>query len=196
VKAPLRSLQLRHDARRVIRPQLLVAHAPRPRPHRVGCSLETHGFEAGRVVRPHGAGNHEQQRAPWRTDAQGALRADQRGAEIQRVAPSGGDEPLLHGREARNQLDESLPVADSRQADARGAVVQARHVLGGAEEGDGAVAVLVGFQAFEAFEGVVEDAGGRVEGEVLVGEDAWGVPAGGGGPFEGEHVVGEVAAED
>lgn len=42
----------------------------------------------------------------------------------------------------------------------------------------------------------MEDAGGGVEGEVLVGEDARGVPAGGGGPFEGEHVVGEGAAED
>jgi len=42
----------------------------------------------------------------------------------------------------------------------------------------------------------VEDAGGGVEGEVLVGGYAGRVPAGLGGPFDGEHVVGEGAAED
>lgn len=52
-----------------------------------------------------------------------------------------------------------------------------------------AVLVFVGFHAFEAFEGVVEDAGCGVEGEVLVRSYACGEPALGGGPFYREHVV-------
>jgi len=35
----------------------------------------------------------------------------------------------------------------------------------------------------------VEDAGGGIEGEVLVGGYAGGEPAGGGGPFDSEHMI-------
>lgn len=51
------------------------------------------------------------------------------------------------------------------------------------------VLVFVGFHALEAFEGVVEDAGCGVEGEVLVGSYSRREPARGGGPFYCEHVV-------
>lgn len=49
--------------------------------------------------------------------------------------------------------------------------------------------VDVGLHAFEAFKGVVENAGGGVEGEVLVGNDVRGGPAGSRGPFYREHMV-------
>lgn len=42
----------------------------------------------------------------------------------------------------------------------------------------------------------MEDAGRRVEGEILVGGYSWRKPAGGGSPFDREHVVREGAAED
>lgn len=59
----------------------------------------------------------------------------------------------------------------------------------GTEETGAAGVVAVGFHAFEAFEGVVEDAGCGVQREVLVGCDLGGCPAAGGGPFDGEHMV-------
>lgn len=63
------------------------------------------------------------------------------------------------------------------EGDARGRFVEAFHVPVRSEEADLAGAVLVGFHAFEAFEGVVEDARCRVEAQVLIGCYARGEPA-------------------
>lgn len=75
------------------------------------------------------------------------------------------------------------------ESDASGRFVHASHVFVGAKEADLVLGVFVGFHAFEAGEGVVEDAGCRVQGEVLVRGYPGGKPAIGGGPFYGEHVV-------
>ena len=50
-------------------------------------------------------------------------------------------------------------------------------------------AVLVGLHSLEAFEGVVKDAGCRVEREVLVRDYSRGEPAGRGSPFYREHMI-------
>lgn len=87
-----------------------------------------------------------------------------------------------------DQLDHG-GLVERREGDTSGGFVHASHVFCWAEEPYAAGAVFVGFHAFETFECVVEDAGGWIEGEVLVGCYAGGEPAFGGGPFEGEHVV-------
>ncbi len=70
-----------------------------------------------------------------------------------------------------------------RESDPGGGFIEAGHVLVGAEEANIASAVLVGFHTLEAFEGVVEDAGCRVEREVLVRGYSRGEPTGGGSPL-------------
>lgn len=95
---------------------------------------------------------------------------------------------MIKGDEFRDEVDHGLGF-EGGEGDAGGRFVEAGHVFIGAEESDLAGGVLVGFHAFETFEGVVENAGGGVEAEVLVGGYAGGEPALGGGPFDGEHVV-------
>lgn len=99
-----------------------------------------------------------------------------------------GDEGSLEGHEARNALDHGVGV-ERGEGDSGGRGVETGHVAVGTEETDVAAGGEVGLHALEAGEGVVEDAGRGVQGEVLVGCDARGGPAGGGGPFDGEHMV-------
>lgn len=80
---------------------------------------------------------------------------------------------MIEGDEFRDEVDHRLGF-EGGEGDAGGGIVETGHVLIRAEEADLPVGVLVGFHAFEAFEGVVEDAGGGVEAEVLVGGYAGG----------------------
>ena len=80
-------------------------------------------------------------------------------------------------------------AVDGGQGDAGGGSVDALHVLVRPEEAHLASRVFVGFHAFEAGEGVMQDGGGGVEAEVLVWGYAGCQPALGCGPFDGEHVV-------
>lgn len=89
---------------------------------------------------------------------------------------------MFHGDEFRDQVDHWLGV-DSGEGDASGRFVQSCHVLVRTEEANLPVGVFVGFHAFEAFESVVEDAGGGVEAEILVGCYAGSEPALGSRPF-------------
>ena len=69
------------------------------------------------------------------------------------------------------------------ESDSGGGFIEAGHVLVGAEEANITIAILVGLHSLEAFEGVVEDAGCRVEGEVLVRGYSRGEPTRGGCPL-------------
>lgn len=68
-------------------------------------------------------------------------------------------------------------LVEGGEGDTSRGFVHSGHVLRWAEEPYAAGAVFVGFHAFETFECVVEDAGGGVEGEVLVGCYTSGEPA-------------------
>lgn len=114
--------------------------------------------------------------------------ADEGGTEVETVAATARDEGFVDVDEGAEETDHLVGV-EGGEGDALGGGVETGHVAVGTEESGFAVVVDVGFHAFEALEGVVEDAGGGVEGEVLVGGDVRGGPAGGGGPFDGEHVV-------
>ena len=114
-----------------------------------------------------------------------SLKWGKKGGDLRR------DEPLLCGNEFGDQGYEG-GRREAGESNTRAGAVEAGHVLVRAEEADLALVVLVGFHAFEAFGGIVEDAGGRVEGEVLVGGYSGRKPALEGGPFGGEHVVCEV----
>lgn len=194
LEAAARGLHLRHDARGVVGAELLVAHAAGPRPHGVVGGLERHGLEARRVVRPHGRRDHVQQRRPGLAHAEGLLRADERRPQVERVAPLLGDEALLELGELGDQVDEG-GGREGGQGDAGGGPVEALHVLVRAEQPDLPVLVLVGLHALEALEGVVEDAGGRVERQVLVRLDGGLQPAVLLGPLHRQHVVGELPPE-
>lgn len=75
------------------------------------------------------------------------------------------------------------------EGDVGGGFVEVGYVFVWVEEVDLVFGVFVGFYVFEVFEGVVEDVGGGVEGEVLVGEDFGGGLVGFLGLFYGEYVV-------
>ena len=189
MEAALGGLHLRHDTRRVVGPKLLVTHASRPGSDGVVGRFEGNGFEARWVVRPDRRSDQEEEGRTGGSHAKGALGADHGGAQVQRVAARGGDEALFHGGELGDEGGEGFAV-EGGEGDARAGLVETGHVAVGAEEVDFArVWVLVGFHAFEGSEGVVEDAGGGVEAEVLVGGYSGLEPALGGGPFNGEHVV-------
>jgi len=74
-------------------------------------------------------------------------------------------------------------VSEGGKSYARGGFVEADHIFVGSEKADLAFIVLVGFHALETLEGVVEDAGCWVKGEVLVRNNLGGKPTVGCGPF-------------
>lgn len=187
-EAAAHGVALRHDAGRVVGAQLLVADAAWPGAHGVVGGLERDGLEACGVVGPDGAGDDVQQGAARRADAEGLLRADHGGPQVERIAALRWDEALVELGELGDQVDHGSR-GEGRQGDASGGAVEALHVLVWAEEADLALGVLVGLHALEALEGIVEDARRGVEGEVLVWRDAGGEPAGCFVPLDGEHVV-------
>ncbi len=152
-----------------------------------GC-IEAHGTEPGWVVGADGGGDQEEERGAGGTDAECALRADHCGAQVEGVA-SGAvgnkmsvgvwfddlgavalrrNKTLFRRDEPSNQVYKG-GGREFREGDACAGAIEADHVLLWAEEADLAVGGFVGFHAFKALGGVVENAGGRVEGEVLVG---------------------------
>ena len=181
-------LDLGNDARSIVGAELLVADAAGPGAHGVVGRLKRHSLEAGRVVRADGGGDDVEQGGAGGTDAERLLGADHGRTEVQGVTALLGDEAAVELDELGDKVDQGGRV-ESRQSDARGRLVEARHVLVRAEKADLAGLVLVRLHALEALEGVVEDAGGGVEREVLVGLDLGRVPAVLLGPFDGEHVV-------
>lgn len=70
-----------------------------------------------------------------------------------------------------------------RESNPGGGFIEAGHILFGAKEANIPSAVLVGLHPLEALEGVVEDAGCRVEGEILVRGYSRFKPTGSGSPF-------------
>jgi hypothetical protein len=76
-----------------------------------------------------------------------------------------------------------------------GRALEAEGVLLGAEGGDGPVGLAVRLEALEDLLRVVQDHGGRIEGERRVRHELAVVPAAALGPLDRHHVVGEVAAE-
>ena len=70
------------------------------------------------------------------------------------------------------------------KSDPGGRFIEAGHVLVRAEEADITSAILVGLHSLEAFEGVVENAGCRVEREILVRGYPRCEPTGGGSPLD------------
>lgn len=77
------------------------------------------------------------------------------------------NKPLIHLYQLPNQIHQRITV-ERRQGNSSGRLVESLHVLVWSEQADLSIAVLVGFHSFEAGEGIMEDAGCRVEGEVLV----------------------------
>ena len=181
-------LDLGHDAGRVVGAELLVTDTAGPGAHGVVGRLERDGLEARGVVRADGGGDDVEQSRTGGTDAEGLLRADHGRAKVQRVAALLGDEATVELDQLGDQVDQGGRV-ESGKGDAGGRLVEARHVLVGAEEADLAGLVLVRLHALETLESVVEDAGGGVEREVLVRLDLGRVPAILFGPFDGEHMV-------
>ena len=177
----LRRFHLRHDARGVVRAQLHVAHTSRPGAHDGGSCLEADSLEACWVVGADGGGDQEKEGGAGGADAEGRLGADHCGTEVEGVASCGGDKALFRRNEARNEVDQGRG-GEGWEGNPRAGAVEASHVLLRTEEADFTGRVLVGFHALEAFAGVVEDAGGWIEGEVLVGCYSGREPAFQGGP--------------
>lgn len=95
---------------------------------------------------------------------------------------------VVHLHKLSNKLDQGLAV-ESRESNARRRLVQAFHVLVRTEQPGSSVLILVCLHSLETLESVVEDAGGGVQAEVLVGDNARGVPAIGSGPLNCKHMI-------
>lgn len=95
----LRGFELRDNAGGVVRAELAVANTAGPCAHGVGGGGEGNGFETRRVVRSDGGGDQVQEGGAGGSDAEGALGANQGGAEVEGVASRAGDESLLQPHE-------------------------------------------------------------------------------------------------
>lgn len=183
-----RSFHLREHTLRVVGAELHVPDTAGPRAHILACGLERDSLEAGGVVRADGRGNDVEECGPGGADTERALGSNERGAQVEAVAAPTWDEGFVDRDEGAEELDHGGGV-EGGEGNALRRGVEACHVAVRTEEPGLAVVVDVGFHALETFKGVVEDAGGRVEGEVLIRYDVRGGPAGGRGPFDREHMI-------
>lgn len=188
MKPAARSLDLRQHTLCVVGAELHVPDAAGPRTHILARSLERDGFESCGIVRADGGGDDIEECGAGGADAERALGPDECGAEVEAVAALTWNEGFVDSDEGAEKLDHGVGV-ECGEGDALRRGIEACHVAVRAEEPGLAVVVDVGLHAFEAFKGVMEDAGGGVQGEILVGHDVRGGPAGGRGPFHGEHMV-------
>lgn len=187
-------LLLGHDAGGVVGAELLVADAAGPGADGVVGGLEGDGLEARGVVGADGGGDDVEEGGTRRADAEGGLGPDHGGTQVQGEAALVGDLLGLELGELGDELDHAGGLK-GRQGDAGRRLVEALHVLVGAEQADLALAVLVSLHALEALERIVEDAGGGVQGEVLVGNNLGALPSVVLVPLDGEHMICERERE-
>lgn len=101
---------------------------------------------------------------------EGGWRERGRGGEVRR------DKPLFQPCEFGNKLRKSLPV-ESRKGNPFSTPIQPSHIAIRPEKAQAPICSLISFHALERLEGVMEDAGCGIEGEVLVGGYSRGEPA-------------------
>ncbi|KAI3479786.1 hypothetical protein L1887_58181 [Cichorium endivia] len=183
----------------VVGGELVAARSAGPGTHDVGAREQADGLgaRAGRVVVAYGAADAEELRLGGDTHAERVGRADERGAQVERLALAVRHIVAVEADERLDELDELVAVKGGQASTGSGSV-HALHVLVGAEESDLARTVggAVGLHALEQAAGVVERGRGRRERERAVRLDVRHTPAGLVVPVDNEHVRRELLAKD